>query len=144
MEGKKALTAPCGLDCFNCDIHENNLTPELAQMINTKMGVPKEEIACKGCRQQNGKHFHLTPDGCATLDCAKAKGVALCCECNDFPCTLLAPIADQAVRYPHNMKLFNLCRIKKVGLDRWIEEEAGQIRKKYFKGKFIVGRGQAD
>lgn len=144
MEGKKALTAPCGLDCFNCDIHENNLTPELAEMINTKMGVPKEEIACKGCRQKNGKHFHLPPNGCATLDCVKAKDVALCCECNDFPCALLAPIADQAARYPHNMKLFNLCRIKKVGLDCWIEEEAGQIRKKYFTSKFVVGKGQAD
>jgi hypothetical protein len=42
------------------------------------------------------------------------------------------------------MKLFNLCRIQKVGIDRWIEEEAGDIRKKYFTSKFVVGRGQAD
>jgi hypothetical protein len=31
-----------------------------------------------------------------------------------------------------------------IGLERWIEEEAGQIREKYFTGKFIVGKGQAD
>jgi hypothetical protein len=49
-----------------------------------------------------------------------------------------------AGRYPHNIKLYNLCRIKKVGLDSWIENEAGQIRKKYFTGKFIMGKGQAD
>jgi hypothetical protein len=42
------------------------------------------------------------------------------------------------------MKVFILCRIKNVGIKRWIEEEAGEIRKKYFAGKFIVGRGQAD
>jgi len=143
MESKEALTAPCGLDCFNCELHENNLTPGLAEIIHTKMGVPKEQIACKGCRQQDGKHYHLS-HGCATLDCVKAKGVALCCDCDDFPCTMLAPVADQATRYPHNMKLFNLCRIKKIGLERWIKEEAGQIRKKYFTGKFIVGKGQAD
>jgi hypothetical protein len=41
------------------------------------------------------------------------------------------------------MKVYNLCRIKKVGLERWFEE-AGKIRKKYFTGKFVVGRGQAD
>jgi hypothetical protein len=70
--------------------------------------------------------------------------VAFCSECNEFPCVLLAPIADQAARFPHNMKLYNLCRIKKVGLERWIEEEAEQIRKKYFTGKFVVGKGQAD
>lgn len=143
MIDKKSLTAPCGLDCFNCEMYESNLTDELMELIHTKLGVPKEQIPCKGCRLQNGKHFHL-PQGCATLDCVKAKGVELCSDCNDFPCTFLAPTADQASRYPHNMKLFNLCRIKKVGLDRWIAEEAGQIRKKYFHAKFIVGKGQAD
>ena len=33
------------------------------------------------------------------------------------PCALLAPTADGAGRYPHNMKVYNLCRIKKRG---WI------------------------
>jgi Protein of unknown function (DUF3795) len=139
-----ALTAPCGLDCFNCELLEANLTEELVEMFHAKMGVPKEAIACKGCRQQDGKHFHLPPDGCATLNCVKAKGVEFCCDCDDFPCVFLAPTADQAARFPHNMKLYNLCRIQKVGLERWIEDEAGSIRKTYFTGTFAVGKGQAD
>lgn len=143
MRDRKSLTAPCGLDCFNCSLFEENLTNEFAELLHRKTGVPKEQIACRGCRPQDGKHFHL-PQGCATLDCAKAKGVALCSHCNEFPCALLAPIADQANQYPHNMKLYNLCRIRKIGLDRWIEEEAGQIRKKYFTMKFIAGKGQSD
>ncbi|MDD5170567.1 MAG: DUF3795 domain-containing protein, partial [Syntrophales bacterium] len=129
-------------DCFNCELYETNITPELTEMIYKKLGIPKEDAACKGCRKQDGKHFHLPPDGCATLDCVKAKGVAFCFECADFPCPFLAPTADQAARYPHNMKLYNLCRIKKIGLERWIGEEAGQIREKYFKAKFVVGKGQ--
>ncbi|HAK60811.1 MAG TPA: hypothetical protein DCO77_10580 [Nitrospiraceae bacterium] len=144
MKDKKALTAPCGLDCFNCDIYEDNLTNDLAELISKKTGAHMEEIACKGCRQQDGKHFHLSSEGCATLNCAKANGLEMCCDCTDFPCVFLAPTADEAARYPHNMKVYNLCRTKKVGLDRWIEEEAGQIRKKYFTGKFVVGRGQAE
>jgi len=144
MKNKKDLTAPCGLDCFNCELYTDNLTEKMAELINTKMGIPKEEIPCKGCRAQDGKHFHLLSTGCATLDCVKAKGVVLCSDCNDFPCALLAPTADQAARYPHNMKVYNLCRIKKLGVDRWAEEEAGNIRKKYFTGKFVVGKGQAD
>ena len=143
MKNKKALTAPCGLDCFNCELYEDNLTDELEERIHVKMGVPKEEISCRGCRQQDGKHFHL-PNGCATLDCVKAKRVDFCCNCNDFPCAFLAPTPDQAARYPHNFKVFNLCRIKKVGLERWIQEEAGPIRKKYFTHKFVVGKGQAE
>lgn len=143
MRDKKSLTAPCGLDCFNCEIFEDNLTHDLAELIHKKTGVPKAEIACKGCRFQDGKHFHL-PQGCATLECAKAKGVELCSDCEDFPCALLAPVADGAAQYPHNIKVYNLCRIKKVGLHRWIEEEARQIRKKYFTAKFVVGKGQPD
>ncbi len=143
MQKKKDLTAPCGLACFLCDIHEDNLTDEVAESLHAKLGVPKNEIACTGCRKQDGKHFHL-PQGCATLDCVKAKGVAFCCDCHDFPCAFLAPTADKAGVLPHNIKLYNLCRIKKMGLERWINEEAGQIRRKYFTGKFIMGRGQAD
>jgi len=143
MKDKKALTAPCGLDCFNCEIYEDNLTSDFADLIHDKLGIPKQEIPCKGCRQQDGKHYHLPPEGCATLDCVKAKGVELCCDCDDFPCAFLAPTAENAGRYPHNIKVYNLCRIKNVGLERWIEE-AEEIRKKYFTGKFVVGRGQAD
>ena len=143
MEEKKDLTAPCGLDCFHCELYEDNLTDKLAELIHAKMGVTKGEIACKGCRRQDGKHYHLPPEGCATLNCVKSKEVEFCCDCADFPCAFLAPTADKASQYPHNMKLYNLCRIQKVGLEGWITEEAGQIRKKYFTGKFVVGKGQA-
>ena len=142
MKDKKALTSPCGLDCFNCEIYVDNLTDELAELIHEKMNVPKEAIPCRGCRQEDGVHYHL-PDGCATLECVKEKGVELCCDCADFPCVLLAPLANGAGMYPHNMKVYNLCRIKKIGLEGWIEE-SGQIRTKYFRSKFVVGKGQAD
>ncbi len=144
MSDKDALTAPCGLDCFNCEIYEENLTAEFAKWIHEKIGVALDDIPCKGCRQQDGQHYHLPPEGCATLNCVKAKGVEFCCDCQDFPCPLLAPLAEKADFYPHNMKVYNLCRIKHIGLERWVEEEAGQIRRKYFKGPFVVGRGQAD
>lgn len=144
MDEKIALTAPCGLDCFNCELHTSNLTEQLAERIHTKLKIPKEEIACKGCRQQDGQHYHLSADGCATLSCVKEKEVDWCCNCLDFPCAYLAPTADGAAHYPHNTKIFNLCRIKKVGVANWIENEAGEIRKRYFSAKFVVGKGQAD
>ncbi|HOK06583.1 MAG TPA: DUF3795 domain-containing protein [Syntrophales bacterium] len=141
---KEALAAPCGLDCFNCELYEGNLTEKLAEAIHKKLGVPKEDVPCRGCRGQDGIHFHLPPGGCATLACVKARGVLFCHECADFPCPYLAPTADQANRYPHNMKVYNLCRIRKVGLRRWIDEEAAEIRRRYFTGPFVVGKGQAD
>lgn len=144
MKDKRSLAAPCGLDCFNCELYEENLTEELAGLIHAKMGVPRDQIPCPGCRQLEGGHFHLPAEGCATLTCIRTKGVEFCCDCDDFPCPFLAPQADRASQYPHNMKLYNLCRIKKIGVERWIEEEAGTIRRKYFKGKFVVGKGQTE
>jgi hypothetical protein len=78
---------------------------------------------------------------CATYVCAEKKGVEFCFECGEFPCSKLLPVADGADRYPHNHKLYNLCRMKLVGIDKWAEEESMDIRVKYFKGKFVVGAG---
>lgn len=142
MSDKKALTAPCGLDCFNCELYEHNLTDQLANVIHEKYGVPLAAIPCKGCRAQDGKHYHM-PNGCPTLDCAKAKGVDLCCDCDAFPCAMLAPLAEGASFYPHNFKLYNLCRIKLIGHEAWVEESA-EIRRRYYKQPFAVGKGQAD
>jgi hypothetical protein len=131
------------LDCFNCEIYEGNLTDEFAEKMHAKLGVPKDELPCRGFRHQDGKHFHLGAGGCATLDCIKEKGVEYCFECDEFRSALLAPTADGAARFPHNMKVYNLCRIKLLGVEKWIEE-AGEIRTKYYTGKFVVGIGHAD
>jgi len=39
------------------------------------------------------------------------------------------------------MKVYNLCRIKAVGVEQWAAAEAAEIRQRYFKGKFVVGVG---
>lgn len=59
----------------------------------------------------------------------------------DFPCVRLMPAADRADTYPHNMKPYNLCRMKLVGVEKWAEKESLKIRKTYFKGKFVPGAG---
>ena len=140
MSDKRHLIAPCGLDCWNCELFEDNVTDEIVALFVSR-GVPAAAVPCRGCRDEEGCHFHLGESGCATLDCVKEKNVELCSDCDEFPCELLAPLADQAARFPHNMKVYNLCRIRLVGLDRWIEEEAGDIRRAYFNQTFVVGRG---
>ncbi len=135
---KNELTAPCGLDCFNCFLFEENITEEIISKMTEKLNLSKEEIVCKGCRQQGGCSFLSTE--CATLKCVHEKEVEFCFECDSFPCEKLQPVADCADKYPHNFKLYNLCRIKNIGLDKWFDE-AADIRKKYFMGKFVVGMG---
>ena len=135
---KRYLTAPCGLDCFNCSLLEENLTEENRMKMAQYRNIPPEDVACKGCRGEEGNCLSAE-GGCATWECAREKGVEYCYECSEFPCGLLAPSAKGA-SYPHNMKVYNLCRMKLNGIDSWTEE-AAEIRKRYYDGEFIVGRG---
>jgi hypothetical protein len=139
MKTKRELTAPCGLDCFNCEVYEKNITEQTKKLLAERLQLPTFRVACKGCREQKG--IRLRFSSCETFDCVIKKGKEFCFECEEFPCAKLQPAVEGAGLYPHNMKLFNLCRMKLVGVDKWAEEEAAEIRKKYFKGKFIVGVG---
>jgi len=131
-------TAPCGLECFNCSSHEENITDAYKMKAAELLNISPDEVPCKGCRAIEGKCQWANYD-CATWACAREKAVTYCFECDEFPCGLLAPSAKGA-DYPHNMKVYNLCRMKLIGIDSWIEE-AADIRKRYYKGKFVVGRG---
>ena len=137
---KIKLTAPCGLDCFNCDAYEGNITEELQKQFSEFLKIPLEETSCKGCREEKGKCVWANGQ-CATWNCVQEKGLTYCHECDEFPCKLLMPTL-QGAQFPHNMKVYNLCRMKSFGIDKWIEETA-DIRKRYYDGKFEVGKGPA-
>ena len=55
-------------------------------------------------------------------------------------CSLMLAPTEKGADYPHNMKVYNLCRMKSNGIEAWIEESA-LIRKRYYEGDFVVGQG---
>ncbi len=138
MKDIRNLTAPCGIDCFNCDLHEDNITEELVEMISKNMNIPEALVYCKGCRDQKGKIMDAF--ACKTWDCVSEKGYEFCYECDEFPCGKFLTCADGASKFPHNYKMYNLCRIKLLGFEKWAEE-AKSNREKYFNGKLIPGTG---
>ena len=75
---------------------------------------------------------------CDVFRCTSEKGIAYCYECADFPCDHLHPYADQASVRPHNTKLFNLCLIKKMGVDQWAKDKALNVKQTYFNDKLRV------
>ena len=138
---KRKVVAPCGLDCFNCEFFEDNVTEELQAKMSQITKLPKEIISCKGCSEGNVCLFlKIQGKSCKTLECIKEKGVNYCYECDNFPCDYLMPLADGAANNLHNIKLYNLCRMKKIGIDAWIDE-VNVTREKYFNKKFIIGEG---
>lgn len=75
-------------------------------------------------------------ESCNVYRCTQEKGLDFCYECSDFPCDYLHPYADMASKVPHNTKVFNLCLMKKMGLEEWAAEKAKSVKDTYFKGKF--------
>ncbi len=134
----KQMTSPCGLDCFNCIGYLANNDPDLLPVIAKTLGIPieqAEQAVCKGCRNQKGK-IPFLPSECQVYPCAQKREIDFCCNCPDFPCDHLHPYADQASRIPHNTKVFNLCLIKKMGLESWAKNKAIAVKKTYFNEKW--------
>ncbi len=48
----------------------------------------------------------------------------------------LEDFAEKAPDVPHNTKVFNLCLIKKMGLESWAANKAKGVKDTYFKGSF--------
>lgn len=131
------MTAPCGLDCFNCVMYLAQENEQLRKTIAGAMGIPSEQAACRGCRGEGGKPVFLNmTEPCHAYKCTKKRSIDFCYECPDFPCDHLQPYADMASQYPHNMKVYNLCLIKKMGLESWAKTKAKSIRDTYYTGKF--------
>ncbi len=134
------MTAPCGLDCFNCHFflaHENEEAMKTVEQMSQAYGVPVEIMLCKGCRAHDGriplqKHVFGEDHKCAAYECVKEKELDFCGHCDQFPCDNLHPYADKAGDLPHNMKVFNLCLINKMGLEKWAESKAADVRNTYF------------
>jgi hypothetical protein len=119
------MTAPCGLDCFNCPVYLAGENAELRAKLAEGMGIPPEYAMCRGCRDESGTiPFLGMTEPCSLYRCAAEKGFSFCCDCPDFPCDHLHPYADKASQVPHNTKVFNLCLIKKMGLEAWAETKA--------------------
>ena len=139
----KDATAMWGIDCFNCELFHSNIDgffarlPPEHQQAYAARGMTIEKLRCQGCR-----HGGCTVIGgaCETLACATERKVDFCSDCADFPCSKLQPLVEGAQKYPHNLKVYNLTAIKNRGIEAWAAE-AGQIRKRYFEGKFKIGAG---
>lgn len=131
----REMTAPCGLDCFNCIVYLANNNDEMRKLVSERTGIPFEKAVCKGCRGERGQ-CPVIPVHCHVYPCAEEKGIDFCFDCKEFPCDYLHPYADQAANLPHNTKVFNLCLIKKMGLESWAVNKARSVSETYFTGKW--------
>jgi len=130
------LIAPCGLVCGDCPMHLAKESPGLKISLSDKLGIAVEDVACGCCREEEGiTSCKETSSPCHVFTCSREKGVQYCCECTEFPCERYQPYADGANIVPHNLKMYNLGLIKKLGIDEFVAQFAKKTRESYFKGK---------
>ncbi len=73
---------------------------------------------CPGCRQGGG------PPWCEVRKCSSEKGVRLCFECDEFPCSTFKDYAD-----PDTMDRYR--RFNELGFDGWLEEQVEKANEGY-------------
>ncbi len=135
---RERLVAPCGIDCGICSLHVAAQRPELLEALVAR-GIAREKLPCEGCRNIEGS-CPVIAKPCATYACVSAHRVEFCHECAEFPCALLQPASDRADVLPHNLKVFNLCVVRREGPAGLVRVSA-DIEKRYFKGKMLIGSG---
>jgi hypothetical protein len=147
----KDMTAPCGIPCFECISYKAKSNEIIKKRISEGIGMDYDKSACEGCRNRKGKGFlseknNIFPESkcllmnekgiCKIYLCVEKRQIHNCSECSDFPCDYLQPLADRANRIPHNLKIYNLSLIKKIGLEKWAKEKAGKIMIDYMTKRF--------
>jgi hypothetical protein len=126
-ETLRTMTSPCGLPCFHCPAYLAKEDSEIRERVAATLGIPTEKAACEGCRLQKGCIALLNQNKtCRIFLCTAEKGIDFCHECDNFPCERFQPYADNA-QFPHNTKMYQLCMMKKVGIEKWASEMATRI-----------------
>lgn len=138
MTDRTELVAPCGIDCGICELFLADKNPQIKQYL-ISVGIPESVMPCPGCKASAG-HCPIHPGECATYACSKQKKVDSCSECSQFPCEYLTPAAAGADKLPHNLKVYNLSIIKRDGPEAFTRI-SGDIKKRYFNGKMVIGKG---
>lgn len=135
----KKLTAPCGRDCFNCLFYLASKDEKYQKILAERLGFEIDKVSCVGCRNIEGNCQILKNYGfngkCKIFNCVENHQVEFCSDCTEFPCDLLHPLAHGADKFPHNLKVFNLCMIKKMGLENWAINKSKSSWDRYYNDK---------
>jgi hypothetical protein len=130
------IIAPCGLDCSDCQMFKAKHSIGLRISISDKTGIPINRAFCSSCRGEDGViGSHKITEACAVSKCSRERSVQFCCDCEDFPCSHYQPYAHRAAEKPHNLKVYNLCLIKKMGAEKFATTMYQEGKKAYFMGK---------
>ena len=136
---KHDLVAPCGDYCGGCGQYNRLIVGTARQMREfadlygfefRSEGVFDfkefmrglewfiENAKCPGCRQGGGPPWY------EVRKCCTERGLRICFECKEFPCSKIKNYAD-----PDTMDRYK--RFKEIGFEKWVEEQAQKANEGY-------------
>lgn len=114
----------CGMYCGACSIlvaYRDGNKDDFARFFEEELGM---ELKCHGCKSD---YQFVNCAVCATRKCAAGKGVNRCLDCTScdlFNEDLYAALVE---KLPHmGMMMENLDRIREIGAEAWLAEQAEQ------------------
>lgn len=120
------LLAPCGLYCGSC-----------RQYLARSEGILEQKglkHGCEGCRIRD-KNCTFVKKDCPPL---RKKEIDFCYECSNFPCDNLIKLSEIYVTRYNVSLIENLKRLKKVGIDKWLEEQIEYFKCPKCGGKMCI------
>ena len=104
-----SYVAPCGMYCGMC-----------AEKVISKK--------CHGCGCNCGKcDVAYRHRACHIYQCVTEKGIGTCAECDELPCAYLVEFTFDSVQRTHLNALNNLRRIRKIGKEKWLDEQRAHL-----------------
>ena len=97
------IAPACGLFCGVCSDFINN--------------------ECHGCGCDCGCAGKWHFEHCKINECSQNRNLESCAECGDLPCTILIQFTNDPIWTTHSVCIENLRRRKKIGTEKWIEEQ---------------------
>jgi hypothetical protein len=112
----------CGLYCGACPVGKANEAEDgiLLAGLAREWGREPGDLRCGGCKSDVTAVFCTD---CRIRLCASERGLEFCHQCDDFPCGVLAGFRNDNAPH-HSVVLRNLSRMKELGIEQWLEEEA--------------------
>ncbi len=108
----------CGIYCGACSIVMHGKTGRADRFAVCLGSVPKEDLACGGCKSDN---VYAGCSTCSLRRCARERGVAHCVDCADYPCKRYRQWRSVAKLLPHSREAAaNLEAIKRDGVVPWL------------------------
>jgi len=115
-----ALISACGLYCGACGIFQATQEKDTEKTLHYAVVLNQtfDETLCDGCGAER-KSLHCSKM-CSFIDCKQRRGVNLCPDCKEFPCSELIEFQS---KMPHRIEILqSQLRLKEIGWEKWLFE----------------------